>query len=218
MRARQRFALATLLAAALSAGVGVVYLLAPGAGGPAPGAAAAAQPAAGVTASAPAAGGRVYPFRRVVALVVGIDGYPLLTGPSDLKWAERDAKAVGDLLSEKFGYEVVPLIGPAATKAAVEAAVGKYCRELGDGEALVVFFAGHGQVVELPTRGEAGYLVPADARLDLRDKSDAARWAEQAIDMRLLTDLMESASAQHVLFVADACCSGFMTTRGRMER
>ena len=221
MRTPNRLALATLLvASALAAGVGVAYLLARGAGGPVagPDAPGAAQAVVVPTSSPRAAGGRVYPFRRVVALVIGIDGYPLLTKPSDLKCAERDAKAVGDLLAEKFGYEVVSLVGPAATKSAVEAAVGKYSRELGDGEALVVYFAGHGQVVESPGRGEAGYLVPADARLDLRDKSDAARWAEQAIDMRLLTDLMEAATAQHVLFVADACCSGFMTTRGRMER
>jgi TPR repeat protein len=52
----------------------------------------------------------------------------------------------------------------------------------------------------------------------MHDTGDAARWADQAIDMRHLTDLMERASAQHVLFIADACGSGFMTARGQMER
>ncbi len=214
MRNPERAAATAAFVTAVAAAAAVGYLLAPAAG-PDP---ASLPPTATVDAPRRPSAGRVYPFRRVVALVVGIDGYPFLTSPSDLKCAERDAKAVGDLLAEKFGYEVVRLLGPDATKAAVEDAVRRYCRDLGDGEALVVFFAGHGQVVESPARGEAGYLVPADARLDLRDTTDAARWADQAIDMRLLTDLMERASAQHVLFIADACCSGFMTARGRMER
>jgi TPR repeat protein len=122
------------------------------------------------------------------------------------------------VLAKKFGYEVVPLIGPTATKAAIEASIRKYGQELGDRDALIVFFAGHGQVVELSGHSEAGYLVPADARLDLNDRTDAARWADQALDMQHLTDLMEQATAQHVLFIADACCSGFMTKRGSLER
>ena len=154
----------------------------------------------------------LFPYRRVVALVVGIDRYPTLLSAGDLTCAVRDAEAVGEVLSKGYGFEVVKLLNGLATKSAIEATIQKYCSELGDREALVVFFAGHGQSVELPGSGETSYLVPADAALDFRDKTDVARWAAQGLDMRKLADTMEKASAQHVLLIADACCSGYHVT------
>ncbi|AWM39112.1 Beta-lactamase HcpA precursor [Gemmata obscuriglobus] len=161
---------------------------------------------------------RLFPFRRVVAIVIGINNYPHLTGTANLACAESDARSVGDLLDRHYGYQIVPLLGAQATKAAIETAIQKNGRELGERDALVVYFAGHGQVIELAGHGEAGYLIPADARLDLKDARDASRWAEQAIDMQQLTAQMEEATAQHTVFIADACCSGYMTARGSLER
>ncbi len=161
---------------------------------------------------------QLLPYRRVVALVIGINDYEHLTGATNLTRSESDARAVGELLERHYGYHVVSLIGSQATKAAIEMAIHKYGEELGDRDALVVYFSGHGQVIESKGFVETGYLIPADARLDVNDGSDASQWAEQAVDMQRLTTQMEKAAVQHTVFVADACCGGYMTTPGNLDR
>ena len=159
-----------------------------------------------------------YPFRRVVVVAVGINHYPGLRGTTDLRYAEADAAEVADVLETLYGFEVVRLSAERATKREVELTLKRYAEELGEEDALVAYFAGHGQVVPLPSGEEAGYLLPADADLDLTDTGDPARWAAQAIDMQLLCDLLDGANARHVVIMADACCSGFLTRRGALGR
>jgi hypothetical protein len=98
VRIPKRAAAATAFVTAVAAAA-AVYLFAPAVREPAAGPDAAPVPATADAPHRPSAG-RVYPFRRVVALVIGIDGYPHLAGPADLTCAERDARAVGDLLAE----------------------------------------------------------------------------------------------------------------------
>src|SRR4051794_18117145 len=160
----------------------------------------------------------VYPFNRVVVVAVGINRYESLTGTADLRFAEADARAFADLTRDAYGYESETILGSEATKVGIERTLERYGQELGDQDALIVFFAGHGQVIELPESGEAGYLIPADARLDINSRTDADRWATEALDMQYLTELIEGMGARHVLFIADACASGFMTKRGSLER
>lgn len=157
-----------------------------------------------------------YPFGRVVAVTIGIDRYPGLFPPRDLSRAESDARSVGDTFREVFGYEVVPLLGRHATRDAIIRTLREVGSELGERDALLVYFAGHGQVVDRPGAGEAGFLVPADAELDLDNRSDFDRWRTQAIDMQGVVDLLNGLPAGHVLLIADSCCSGFMTSRGAL--
>lgn len=159
-----------------------------------------------------------YPFRRAVVLSVGINRYPQLRGLADLRFAEADARAVAGELERLYGFEVVPLYGPSATKRQLELTLKRLGAELDDGDVLIAFFAGHGKVIPVGDGGEAGYLIPSDADLDADDVSDPGRWAAQALDMAHLTSLIDGMGARHVLFIADACCSGFMTTRGALGR
>jgi TPR repeat protein len=159
-----------------------------------------------------------YPFRRAVVLAVGIDRYPNLRGLAPLRYAEADAKDVADLFARHFGYEVVSLYGSDAGKAAIERTLRQLGGELGDGDVLVVYFAGHGVVIPTSDGSRAGYLIPADADVDANDVSDPGRWATQAIDMQRLAADVEAMNARHVLVIADSCCSGFMTTRGALSR
>ncbi len=73
-------------------------------------------------------------------------------------------------------------------------------------------------MVPLPTGEELGYLLPSDADLDITDTGDPARWAAQGLDMQVVTDVLDGTNARHVVFLADACCSGFLTRRGTLER
>ncbi len=156
-------------------------------------------------------------YNRVVVLCIGINKYRS-AGVAELTFAESDAKAFAERVHDLYGYEPpVLLCGPEATKEAIEAKLAEYGEKLGQRDALILFFAGHGQVIELPSYGRAGYLVPYDANLDLNDRSDPEKWADEAIDMRKLVARVEKMKAQHVLLIADACCSGFMTMRGNLE-
>jgi TPR repeat protein len=153
-----------------------------------------------------------------VLLTIGIDNYPKLRGLSHLQFAEADARGVADVFEHLYGFEVVPLYGPAASKGEINTELKRLGDELGDGDVLVVFFAGHGLVIPTADGNRAGYLIPASADLDATDFRDPGRWSDQALDMRQLTSDIEKMNARHVLFIADACCSGFMTTRGTLAR
>lgn len=159
-----------------------------------------------------------YPFKRVVLVSIGINHYPKLRGTTDLRFAAADAAEVADVCESLYGYEVVRLSGEKATRQEIETTLKRYGEALGNEDALVVFFAGHGQVVPLTSESEAGFLIPADADLDINDKSDSARWQSQALEMQSVADLLESMKARHVVLIADACCSGFLIRRGALDR
>ena len=54
------------------------------------------------------------PFRRSIAVVIGIDGYA--HGVPPLRTAVNDARRVGEILSTQHGYEVVSLLDSEATR------------------------------------------------------------------------------------------------------
>lgn len=170
----------------------------------------------GRATSAIAAAAKSRYYRRVVALCIGVNRYRFDSGIPELAFAEQDARSLGELLATRYGYEPRYLLGKDATRAAIEETLRRLATELGDRDALVVFFAGHGQVVDLPSYGRAGFLVPYDAELDLNDRSDPARWSEEALDMTKLVERIQTLPSQHVLLVADSCCSGFLTKRGNL--
>ena len=157
-----------------------------------------------------------YFYKRVVVLSIGVSQYRSPAVES-LNYAASDAQAVADQLHDLYGYETKLLIGPEATKHAIEETLDRYDEQLGDRDALIVFFAGHGKAFDLPAFGRVGYLVPYDADLNLSDTSNPARWAEQAIDVHRLAERVQRMQAQHVLFVVDACFSGLMALRGTIE-
>lgn len=158
-----------------------------------------------------------YPYGRVLVIAIGINRYPNLTGEeTTLRFAEADASGFADLARSHFGYEAQTLLGEQASKRAVELAVKKAAEELGPEDALIVFFAGHGQVIELPGAGEAGFLVPQDAALDMKVTARHAAWAASAINVHDLFTRASESRARHVLFILDACKSGISVGRGAL--
>jgi TPR repeat protein len=160
-----------------------------------------------------AAGSKAHLYGRVAVLSIGIARYQS-PGIPELAYPVADATAIAEHLRDSFGFEPTLLIGPEATKRAIETALDQCEEHLGERDALILYFAGHGQLLELPSYGRAGYLIPYDADLDLQDRSRPAQWQEEAIDAHWLVERVERMPAQHVVLVADACFSGYMTTRG----
>lgn len=151
-------------------------------------------------------------YVNVHALCIGINQYKS-SGISALKWAEKDATELSDVLKTRFGYVVRTLIGAAARRTAILETLERYQSMLGPDDALIVFFAGHGQTVELESHGRAGFLIPFDADLDLTDTRNVDEWKDAAISMHELGECVQQMKARHVLILADACYSGFLGKR-----
>lgn len=148
-------------------------------------------------------------YRDSHALVIGIDKYGKWPG---LHHAVRDAKAVHEALTTRFGFKpenVTALYDGEATRANILKALNE---RLADGQRIkrddrvLVFFAGHGGTRKLTSGRDVGYLIPVDASLQ--------DFASDAISMPQLQEVAEAISAKHVMFMVDACYSGLGLTRG----
>lgn len=138
------------------------------------------------------------------ALIIGINAYQKVT--PRLNYAVPDAQAVAAaLLPLGFPRENIRvLLDGEATKAKIETVLYREFARIGPEDRLLVYFAGHGDTV--PVRGgEEGYFLPVDADPDALPLT--------AIAMEDVRRIGKRVRAKHVLFVMDACFSGFALTR-----
>jgi len=162
---------------------------------------AAAQRTIEVQPASGAAGVGVY--GESWAVVIGIDDYQHPRVPK-LRYAVNDARAVERTL-RALGFRsdrIVTLLDRQATKAAIEQIVGDDLRaKVGPNDRVLVFFAGHGKTDRLRSGEEEGYLIAAD--------SDPSRLFSSAISMTALRQISDRLPAKHILYVVDACYSGY---------
>ncbi|HYG62450.1 MAG TPA: caspase family protein [Thermoanaerobaculia bacterium] len=104
------------------------------------------------------------------ALLIGIDRYPLLSEAEHLDGAVNDAKAMAQLLTERFGFPekaVRLLLDQAATRDAILGAMDRLVEETAKDDVVVFHFSGHGsQVKDLEGDEEDGWdetIVPVDS-------------------------------------------------------
>jgi hypothetical protein len=126
---------------------------------------------------------------RRVALVIGNSDYLHTTR---LKNAVNDAQDVARALVG-LGYEVM---GGANTNSALdpfEDLIDAFMAQASDADVALVFYAGHGQEIVGASSIAENWLIPVDARLELR--RDVAR---QAVPLRrLLTAVMRARGPSH---------------------
>ena len=118
----------------------------------------------------------------------------------NLRSAEKDAQDIAKLLTERYGFEEennVVLLGKKATANAIDRQLRKYAKDLSSKDALVLFYAGHGQYDQSFTDGT--YLIPYDASLD-----STALW----IDHDKVRRYFGAIKARHILLISDSCFSG----------
>ncbi len=140
---------------------------------------------------------------RGYALVIGISDYKNLEGKEDLRFAERDAEALHDILLSPQGgnldfQNIRKLTGREATLANIRAAVEEWIPStLTPDDRLVVFFGGHAMTG--PDRRT--YLAPWDV--------EKGRIAETGYPVdRLGEVLANKAKARWKVLLLDACHSG----------
>jgi hypothetical protein len=140
---------------------------------------------------------------RYHALVIGINEYHRPVegeGWEPLTYAADDARAMAGILANQYGFRVKSLLNGEATRRAILAELDKLC-SLGLEDAVLIYFAGHGQYDQ---ERDEGYWIPVDARKKSRGRMTAEDWVWNSS----LLKLFGASRARHVLVIADACFSG----------
>ncbi len=136
------------------------------------------------------------------ALIIGINDYVDPKIP-DLTTAVIDAQAVAKTLRDDYGFTTTQLLNNRATKSNIYKALRKLAEETEDGDSVLIYYAGHG---DLDKVYNDGWWIPSDAK-----GGDPLSY----LDNVQVQKSMRSMKARHVLLVSDSCYSGtlFGTTR-----
>ena len=147
------------------------------------------------------AGNNLFLYKDYHALVVGVSDYEKWP---DLPNAVKDAKEVASVLNE-FGFEVTLLTDPDSLE--LNNALRRLAHETGKEEnrALLFYFAGHGETIQLADGTELGHIIPKDCPLKAQDPMDFNRRAISMKDMEVLALMVKS---RHLLMMFDSCFSG----------
>ena len=153
-------------------------------------------------------------YNRVQVLCIGINDYKVkIEDIENLTWAEADAIELSKIFSDRYGYQTKLLLGKNATKQKIQEELETYKEVLSDSDVLIITFSGHGHTVPNGYSRE-GFLIPADATIDKKNVGNIATWHQETLAMKDITEYVESLNAQHVIFFADVCYSGFLGKRG----
>ena len=128
------------------------------------------------------------------ALAIGINDYHAPLPP--LKTAVSDARAVGKMLEQSYGFKVEYLLDADATRFNILDALAKYEGTLLPADNLVIYYAGHGY---LDPNTKRAYWMPFDANSTLSPN--------RIISDDLMNEVSD-APARHVLVISDSCYSG----------
>ncbi len=144
-------------------------------------------------------------YERSHALLIGIDEYPHFP---PLQTAVKGVRELAQVLHDELGFQqITTLENERATLRNIRRRLDDPLsrrEQVGPDDRVLIYFAGHGITVDIAV-GEVGYLVPFDAEPGHKDTL-------LAMDelTRVAADWIH---AKHVLFLLDACFSGFATTR-----
>jgi filamentous hemagglutinin family protein len=141
-------------------------------------------------------------IERKVAIVIGVDVYKDPSIPT-LSNAVKDARAFGQLLESQLGYETVVLENPG--KQEVIAALNKVALAMAPNDSVIIYYAGHGWVVEST---KVGYWQLADS-----DAKQPQTWLSNA-DIGKMVDQL---GAAQVALISDSCYSGSLVSNERIR-
>jgi hypothetical protein len=150
-------------------------------------------------------------YRNSYAIIIGIDTY-LNSKFQRLECAVADAQSVKNLLVQKFNFpesNVKMLLNEGASLSRIRHAFGEINR-IEENSRLLVYFAGHGETVQLNNGSDLGFLIPYDGQ-----NSDEASLYSSCIPMTELSNWSTLVPAKHVLFLVDACYGGLAAVNSR---
>ena len=134
------------------------------------------------------------------ALVIGVSEYQH-PSVADLDFPVSDAQEIAGVLTQYYTFEpnrVTVLLNP--TRIELIGALADFspsgAKRLGDGDNLLIYYAGHGYWDE---NYREGYWLPADA-----EQQNRANWVSNSDVQRAFHGIR----ARHILLFSDACFSG----------
>ncbi|MGD8984017.1 MAG: CIA30 family protein [Desulfobacteraceae bacterium] len=146
-------------------------------------------------------GQSLYLYKDYRALVVGVSNYEKWP---DLPNAVKDAREVATHLGQ-LGFEVKLVLNPSSRE--MKSALTEVVYGMGNqkNRALLIYFAGHGETLELADGTELGYIIPSDCPLKMKDPMG---FDDKAVSMKEMEILALKVKSKHLLMVFDSCFSG----------
>jgi len=140
------------------------------------------------------------------AVIIGINEY---TKSKPLKYAINDAKAINELLVNKFGFKnqnIRLLLDAEATYASIRRELFAVSKLAKANDRILVYFAGHGQTITTNSEMQIGYLIPVNGNIE-----------EPTLTGIPMDDIFRicQSDSKHMLFLMDACYSGLMAEGSR---
>ena len=102
-----------------------------------------------------------------------------------------DARAVAQVLQDDYGFTTTQLLNQQATKSNIYLALRKLAEETEDGDSILIYYAGHG---DLDKVYNDGWWIPTDAK---------SGKPFSYLDNVQVQKSMRSMKARHVLLVSD---------------
>jgi hypothetical protein len=153
--------------------------------------------------TAPLRDGESYDFGVYHALLIGIERYE--GHAADLRTARNDVETLARVLRDDFGFAHVDVVLDAqATRSGILSKLDDYASRLTERDNLLVYYAGHGDLLWRGERWQEGFWIPYQPR-------DAEhRWWNW-----LSADVVNRATsrirARHVLVISDSCFASALT-------
>jgi len=140
-------------------------------------------------------------YKAYYALVVGVSEYDEWP---DLPNAGKDAQEVASVL-ESLEVSVKLLLDPSSLQLNDALKEVAFHRGQEHNLAVLLYFAGHGETLELADGTELGYIIPKDCPLK---QADPVGFDDKAISMKEIESLALKIKSMHMLMVFDSCFSG----------
>jgi len=139
------------------------------------------------------------------ALIIGINKYQDFP---QLNYAVEDAKSMKTLLNTQYGFpeeNILMLLDEDATKNNITDAFYTLVEKTGPDDAIVVFYAGHGETQKISGgKEDLGYLIPIDGKMGSLPRT--------ALSMKTINIRSNEIPAKSMLFLVDACYGGLAAT------
>ena len=143
--------------------------------------------------------------KKGISLHIGVDVVDAnhYVGLSDLRFCEEDARTMYEL-ADGQGFDAQLLLGPKATRKKVAGAIKKAAKELREGDAFLISFAGHGGWLPDVNRDER---KQRGGKFDREDETWCLHDAQQIDDERAVL-WAEFKPGVEVYIISDTCYSG----------
>jgi hypothetical protein len=155
----------------------------------------------GFVTEQPGQGGKgYYPKGDNYLFVVGIDEYQHLP---KLFNAVKDAKDIIEVLTSKYQFSkdhLVTLFNEKATQSEIIRQLRTLAETIGDDDALLVYFSGHGEFDKII---DTGYWIPVDGR-----RGEIGTF----LSFDMVTKFVKVIHSHHTFIIADSCYSGAIFT------